>query len=85
MMWNMDVSNPAAYAKAFSAFSKKIKKKYSEVGSNGIGQPIVGQTDEFSHFVYKLTGKVANYLKENPSKADETLELIHRVYQLDAK
>ena len=52
MMWNMDVSNPAAYAKAFSAFSKKIKKKYSEVGSNGIGQPIVGQTDEYSHFVW---------------------------------
>ena len=42
MMWNMDVSNPAAYVKAFSAFSKKIKKKYTEVGSNGIGQPIVG-------------------------------------------
>ena len=43
------------------------------------------ETDEFSQIVYKLTGKVANYLKENPSKADETLELIHRVYQLDAK
>ena len=52
MMWNMDVSNPAAYVKAFSAFSKKIKKKYTEVGSNGIGQPIVGQTDEYSHFVW---------------------------------
>tara|TARA_B100000963_G_scaffold24623_2_gene18444 strand:- start:12281 stop:13477 length:1197 start_codon:yes stop_codon:yes gene_type:complete len=43
------------------------------------------ETDDFSQIVYKLTGKVANYLKENPSKADETLELIHRVYQLDAK
>ena len=43
------------------------------------------ETDEFSQIVYKLTGKVANYLKENPSKADETLELINRVYQLDAK
>ena len=43
------------------------------------------ETDEFSQIVYKLTGKVANYLKEHPSKADETLELIHRVYQLDAK
>ncbi len=43
------------------------------------------ESDEFSQIVYKLTGKVANYLKENPSKADETLELIHRVYQLDAK
>ena len=43
------------------------------------------ETDDFSQIVYKLTGKVANYLKENPSKADETLELIHRVYLLDAK
>ena len=43
------------------------------------------EIDDFSQIVYKLTGKVANYLKENPSKADETLELIHRVYQLDAK
>ena len=43
------------------------------------------EAQEFSQIVYKLTGKVANYLKENPSKADETLELIHRVYQLDAK
>jgi glutamyl-tRNA reductase len=41
-------------------------------------------TQEFSKTVYRLTGKVANYLKENPSKADQTLELIQQVYQLDS-
>lgn len=44
-----------------------------------------GDAQEFSHIVYKLTGKVANYLKENPSKADQTLALLQQVYQLDAK
>ena len=43
------------------------------------------ETQEFSQIVYKLTGKVANYLKENPSKADQTIELIQQVYQLDAE
>ena len=43
------------------------------------------EAQEFSQVVYKLTGKVANYLKENPSKADQTLELIQQVYQLDAE
>jgi glutamyl-tRNA reductase len=43
------------------------------------------EAHEFSQIVYKLTGKVANYLKENPSKADQTIELIQQVYQLDAE
>ena len=43
------------------------------------------EAQEFSQTVYKLTGKVANYLKENPSKADQTIELIQQVYQLDAE
>ena len=43
------------------------------------------EAKEFSQIVYKLTGKVANYLKENPSKADQAIELIQQVYQLDAE
>ena len=43
------------------------------------------EAQEFSQIVYKLTGKVANYLKENPSKADQTIELIQQVYQLDTE
>ena len=43
------------------------------------------EAQEFSQIVYKLTGKVANYLKVNTSKADQTIELIQQVYQLDAE
>jgi glutamyl-tRNA reductase len=43
-----------------------------------------GEVQEFSHIVYRLTGKVASYLKENPSKADQTMALLQHVYQLDS-
>jgi glutamyl-tRNA reductase len=33
--------------------------------------------------IQKITGQVANYLKENPSKADSTLDVIKEVFQLD--
>jgi len=33
--------------------------------------------------IQKITGQVANYLKENPSKADSTLNVIKEVFQLD--
>jgi glutamyl-tRNA reductase len=43
-----------------------------------------GNIEEFSQIVYRLTGKVASYLKENPSKADQTMALLQDVYQLDS-
>ena len=43
-----------------------------------------GKVQEFSQIVYRLTGKVASYLKENPSKADQTMALLQHVYQLDS-
>jgi glutamyl-tRNA reductase len=43
-----------------------------------------GDVEEFSQIVYRLTGKVASYLKENPSKADQTMALLQDVYQLDS-
>jgi hypothetical protein len=42
------------------------------------------KTQEFSQIVYRLTGKVASYLKENPSKADQTMAMLQHVYQLDS-
>ena len=42
------------------------------------------ETKEFSKIVNRLTGRVANYLKENPSKADKTIELLQQVYHLDS-
>ena len=44
-----------------------------------------GKVLEFSQIVYRLTGKVASYLKENPSKADQTMALLQHVYQLDSE
>ena len=43
-----------------------------------------GEVQEFPQIVYRLTGKVASYLKENPSKADQTMALLQHVYQLDS-
>jgi len=43
-----------------------------------------GQDQEFPQMVYRLTGKVASYLKENPSKADQTMAMLQQVYQLDS-
>ena len=44
-----------------------------------------GEVQEFSQIVYRLTGKIASYLKENPSKADQTMALLQHVYQLDSE
>lgn len=44
-----------------------------------------GEVPEFFQIVYRLTGKVASYLKENPSKADQTMALLQHVYQLDSE
>lgn len=35
--------------------------------------------------IQKITGQLANYLKENPSKASTTLDVIQDVFQLDIK
>ena len=43
-----------------------------------------GEVQEFSQIVNRLTGKVASYLKENPTKADQTMALLQDVYQLDS-
>jgi glutamyl-tRNA reductase len=43
------------------------------------------QAEAFSQIVYRITGKVANYLKENPTKAEHTMALLQDVYQLDSE
>ena len=53
MMYQMEVSNPAKYVQEFAAFSQKMAPKLGfENSSYGVGYPIVGKTDEFSHFVW---------------------------------
>jgi glutamyl-tRNA reductase len=41
--------------------------------------------DDFSQTVNRLTGRVASYLKKNPSKADEILSMLQDLYQLDSE
>jgi len=41
--------------------------------------------DDFSQTVNRIAGRVASYLKENPSKADETLSMLQDLYQLDSE
>ena len=52
MIWQMDVTNPSAYVSAFADFSQKFSKKLGFKNSYGVGFPIVGQTDDYSHFVW---------------------------------
>lgn len=50
------------------------------------GQEVeLDQSEAFSQIVYRITGKVANYLKENPTKAEHTMALLQDVYQLDSE
>lgn len=63
----------------FAPTLKALKKKLLNGHENERGQD-----QEFSQMVYRLTGKVASYLKENPSKADQTMAMLQHVYQLDS-
>jgi hypothetical protein len=59
---------------------KALKKKLLNGQQKELGNP-----QEFSQVVYRLTGKVASYLKENPTKVDQTMALLQDVYQLDSE
>ena len=49
----MEVSNPSKYVQEFAAFSQKMAPKLGfENSSYGVGYPIVGKIDNFSHFVW---------------------------------
>ena len=53
MLYQMEVTDPAAYLKEFKSFSQKMAKKLGfENNSYGLAYPIVGKTAEFSHFVW---------------------------------
>lgn len=64
----------------FAPMLKALKKKLLNGQQKELGNP-----QEFSQVVYRLTGKVASYLKENPTKVDQTMALLQDVYQLDSE
>lgn len=64
----------------FAPMLKALKKKLLNGQQKELGNP-----QEFSQVVYRLTGKVASYLKEKPTKVDQTMALLQDVYQLDSE
>ena len=52
MIWQMEVTNPALYVKEFAEFSQGFAKKMGFDNSYGVGYPISGKIDSFSHFVW---------------------------------
>ena len=64
----------------FAPTLKALKNKLL----NGQSQDSSTQ-DDFSQTVNRIAGRVASYLKENPSKADETLSMLQDLYQLDSE
>jgi hypothetical protein len=53
MIWEMEVSDPGKYVKEFASFSQEmaVTQGYEE-NSYGLGYPISGKNDSFSHFVW---------------------------------
>lgn len=73
MIWNMDVKDQAAYAQAFVAFTSEYDKKKSYPGSYGIGQPIVGQGGNYSHFIWVGAKDMATSLKATKEMYNDPL------------
>ncbi|MBH45754.1 MAG: glutamyl-tRNA reductase [Flavobacteriaceae bacterium] len=64
----------------FAPMLKALKKKLLNGQQKELGNP-----QQFSQVVNRLTGKVACFLKENPAKVDQTMALLQDVYQLDSE
>ena len=64
MIYDLDVSDPSTYVKEFTSMSNKLKKKQKIVGSYGVGMPILGQSEDFSHFIWMGAPSVEASLKQ---------------------
>ena len=75
------------YAPALRALKAKLTAQQSSEVKNQEKKAVlkpeaVGVSDQM---IQKITGQLANYLKENPNKASTTLDVIQEVFQLDIK
>ena len=52
MIWQMNVTDASKYAGAFIPFAQKMMKKMGVKNSFGLGYPILGKTNDFTHFVW---------------------------------
>ena len=64
MIYDLDVSDPATYVKEFTLMSSKIEKKEKIIGSYGVGMPILGQSEDFSHFIWMGAPSMEASLKQ---------------------
>lgn len=65
------------YAPTLKAFKDKISLTHQE--SEKQEEATLEKADQLAQ---KLTGQIAHFLKENPQKADQTVALLHEVFQL---
>jgi len=75
------------YAPALRALKAKLTAQQSSEVKNQEKKAVlkpeaVSVSDQM---IQKITGQLANYLKENPNKASTTLDVIQEVFQLDIK
>ena len=75
------------YAPALRALKAKLTTQQSSEIKNQEKKAVlkpeaVSVSDQM---IQKITGQLANYLKENPNKASTTLDVIQEVFQLDIK
>ena len=75
------------YAPALRALKAKLTAQQSSEIKNQEKKAVlkpeaVSVSDQM---IQKITGQLANYLKENPNKASTTLDVIQEVFQLDIK
>ena len=75
------------YAPALRALKAKLTAQQSSEIKNQEKKAVlkpeaISVSDQM---IQKITGQLANYLKENPNKASTTLDVIQEVFQLDIK
>ena len=63
---------------------KLIKQQNAEIGSRKRKNGVTIHDPSLSYdMIQKITGQFAFYLKENPSKANDAMNIFKEVFQLD--
>ena len=75
------------YAPALRALKAKLTAHQSSEIKNQEKKAVLKSeaVSVSDQMIQKITGQLANYLKENPNKASTTLDVIQEVFQLDIK
>ena len=73
------------YAPALKALKDKlIKQQNDEISSRKRKNGVIINDPSLSYeMIHKITGQFAFYLKENPSKANDAMNIFNEVFQLD--